>query len=249
MEHIITSNIMTYLENNNILYDLQHGFRKSRSCESQLLQFIQELAKNNNKIIQTDLIIMDFAKAFDKVPHRRLLYKLKYYGIQENTLLGIQALLSDSTQTVVVNGISSNTVPVTLGVPQGTVLGPILFLIYINDFPEYLSHSKLRLFADDSIIYRDIKTQDDCLKLQQDLDSAARWEADWLMAFHPDKCTKLTISPKKQSIQHNYILHNHILESVTSAKYLGITLQSSLKWNLHYDNIISNGNKSLEFLK
>jgi hypothetical protein len=83
---------------------------------------------------------MDFAKTFDKVPHRRLLYKLKYYGIQENTLLWIQAFLSDRTQTVVVKGISSNTVPVTSAVPQGTVLGPILFHIYINDFPEYLSH-------------------------------------------------------------------------------------------------------------
>ena len=109
---------------------------------------------------------MNFAKAFDKVPHRRLLYKLQYYGIQENTLLWILAFLSDRTQTVIVNGISSNPVPVTSGVPQGTVLGPILFLIYINDFPEYLSHSiKLRLFTDNSIIYRDIKTQDDCLKL------------------------------------------------------------------------------------
>ena len=124
-----------------------------------------------------------------------------------------------------------------------------LFLIYINDFPEYLSYSKLRLFADDSIIYRDIKTQDDCLKLQQDLDSAARWEADWLMAFHPDKSTKLSFPQKNQPIQHNYILHNHILESITSAKYLGITLQSNLKWNLHYDNVISNINKSLGFLQ
>ena len=94
---------MTYLESNNIFYDLQHGFRKSRSCESQLLQFIQELAKNNNKNMQTDLIIIDFAKAFDKVPHRHLLYKLQYYCIQENTLLWIQAFLSDRTQTVVVN--------------------------------------------------------------------------------------------------------------------------------------------------
>ena len=99
----------------------------------------------------------------------------------------------------------------------------------------------LGLFADDSIIYRDIKTQDDCLQLQQDLDSAARWEADWLMAFHPNKCTKLTVAQKKP-IQHNYILHNHILDSETSAKYLGITLQSNLKRNLHYD-------KSLGFLK
>ena len=142
MEHIITSNIMK-----------QHGFRKARSCESQLLPFIQELNASNNKNIQTDLIIMDFAKAFNKVSHRRLLYKLEYYGIQTHTLNWIQAFLSDRTQTVVIDGVTSNTVPVTSGVPQGTVLGPILFLIYINDFPEYLAHSKLRLFADDSIIY------------------------------------------------------------------------------------------------
>jgi hypothetical protein len=102
--------------------------------------------------------------------------------------------------------VSSNTVLVTSGVPQGTVLVPILFLIYINDFPEYLSHSKLRLFADDSIIYRDIKTQDDCLQLQQDLDSAARWEADWLMTFHPDKCTKLTVSQQQKNNQSSIII-------------------------------------------
>ena len=116
-------------------------------------------------------------------------------------------------------------------------LGPILFLIYINDFPEYLTHSKLRLFADDSIIYKEITCQDDCKKLQSDLDAAARWEADWLMAFHPDKCTVLTITQKKTPFKHDYILHNHILEPVTSAKYLGVTLQSNLKWNTHIDNI------------
>ena len=97
------------------------------------------------------------------------------------------------TQTVVIDGVTSNTVPVTSGVPQGTVLGPILFLIYINDLPEYLTHSKLRLFADDSIIYKEITCQDDCKKLQSDLDAAARWEADWLMAFHPDHHSKENI--------------------------------------------------------
>ncbi|KAK3087114.1 hypothetical protein FSP39_001879 [Pinctada imbricata] len=249
MEHIITSNIMTHLEQHNILYNLQHGFRKSRSCETQLIDFIQELSTTNDKNIQTDLIIMDFAKAFDKVPHQRLLYKLDFYGIEQNTLNWIKSFLTDRTQTVVINGTQSISVPVTSGVPQGTVLGPILFLIYINDFPEYLTYSKLRLFADDSIIYKDIHEQDDCDKLQHDLDAAAKWESDWLMAFHPDKCTKLTISHKKQKYTHHYILHNHILESVDHAKYLGITLQSDLKWNTHYDNIISNANKTLGFLK
>jgi hypothetical protein len=107
---------MKHLYSNNILYDLQHGFRKARSCESQLLQFIQELNASNNKNIQTDLIIMDFAKAVDKVSHRRLLYKLEYYGIQTHTLNWIQPFLSDRTQTVVIDGVTS-------GVPQGTVLG------------------------------------------------------------------------------------------------------------------------------
>ena len=114
--------------------------------------------------------------------------------------------------------------------PQGTVLGPVLFLAYINDLPDYLTHSKLRLFADDSIIYRPIRSLSDSQKLQVDLDAAARWERDWLMAFHPDKCTVLSVTQKKQPIQHKYILHNHTLESVTSAKYLGVTVQSNLKW-------------------
>jgi hypothetical protein len=180
---------------------------------------------------------MDFAKAFDKVSHRRLLYKLKYYGIQTHTLNWIRAFLTDRTQTVVIDGVTSNTVAVTSCVPQGTVLCPILFLLCINDFPEYLTHSKLRLFADDSIIYKEITCQDDCKKLQSDLDAAARWEADWLMAFHPDKCTVLTITQKKTPFKHDYILHNHILEPVTTAKYLGVTLQSNLNWNTHIDNI------------
>ena len=118
MEHIITSNIMSHLENIEILYNLQHGFRKARSCETQRIDFIQELAKSNNCNTQTDLIIMGFAKSFDKVPHCRLLYKLKFYGIQKDILNWNKAFLSDRTQTVVINGTSSTSVPVTSDVPQ-----------------------------------------------------------------------------------------------------------------------------------
>ena len=192
---------------------------------------------------------MDFAKAFDKVPHRRLLYKLNYYGISGPILHWISVFLTNRTQTVVIDGKSSSTVPVTSGVLQGTVLGPVLFLVYINDLSDYLTHSQLRLFADDSIIYMPIKSQHDCNKLQQDLDAAARWERDWLMAFHPDKCSVLSVTKTKQPIQHIYILHNHILEYVSSAKYLGITVHSNLKWDKHINDLALKGNKALGFLK
>jgi hypothetical protein len=107
MEHIIASNLMKHLESNNILYDLQHGFRSSRSCETQLTSFIQELSKNNNDKIQTVVIVMDFANAFDKVPHKRLLYKLKYYGADTNTLNWIEDFLTLRTQTVILDGEQS----------------------------------------------------------------------------------------------------------------------------------------------
>lgn len=113
MEHIIASSMMIHLENNNILYDLQHGFRKNRSCETQLLQFIDDLAKTVNKDSQTDVVVMDFAKAFDKVSHKRLGYKLDYYGINGKTHSWITSFLEDRKQQVVVNGSSSNIESVT----------------------------------------------------------------------------------------------------------------------------------------
>ena len=148
------------------------------NVESQIISLIHQLCSNNDKNIQTDLIIMDFAKAFDKVPHNRLLYKLKFFGVSDQAANWIKSFLSNRTQTVMLENHSSDNIPVTSGVPQGTVLGPILFLIYINDLPDYLHHSQIRLFADDSIIYRQIKSTSDCLKLQEDLEGAIKWEQD-----------------------------------------------------------------------
>ena len=153
LEHIISSNVMSHLENNNILYDLQHGFRPSRSCETQLISFLQHVSQSNNQNIQTDVVIMDFAKAFDKVPHQHLLYKLKYYGISWNAYDWISDFLTDRTQTVVLEGEMSSKAPVTSGVPQGTVLGPILFLIYRGDRGWLTSFAPKVRFSKKSIIF------------------------------------------------------------------------------------------------
>ena len=152
LQHIIASAIMKHSDTNNILYLNQHGFRQRRSCETQLIEFTSDLANTLKAGGQTDVLVMDFSKAFDKVSHGRLLHKLAHYGVRGRTHAWIGAFLSGRTQEVVVEGQHSDRVPVTSGVPQGSVLGPCLFLHYISDLPEGI-RSSVRLFADDTVMY------------------------------------------------------------------------------------------------
>ena len=153
---------MKHLESNNILYKLQHGFRAKRSTETQLLTFVHDLYKNLRDNMQTDVIVMDFAKAFDKVPHKNLIHKLKAYGIDGYINQWIQSFLHQRQQRVVCKGEMSSWTPVTSGVPQGSVVGPVLFLVYINDLPAKLQ-SKVRLFADDTIVYMSVTNKSDAV--------------------------------------------------------------------------------------
>lgn len=162
MEHIIVKNILNHLDAHKILVDCQHGFRTKRSCETQLTSFVHDIAKSLHKGSRVDVAIMDFSKAFDKVPHKRLLLKLGHYGIRGSTQRWVEGFLSNRQQRVVVDGVSSAWADVRSGVPQGTVLGPLLFLTYINDLPQ-CTQSPIRLFADDCVLYRNIETiRHDC---------------------------------------------------------------------------------------
>ena len=159
-DHIIHSQIMRHLDIHQIISDQQHGFRKKRSCESQLILTVQDLAaalEENGKI---DAILLDFSKVFDKFSHQRLTIQLDNYGICGNLLQWIKSFLANRTQQVLVEGHTSSPVPVTSGVPQGTVLGSLLFLIHINDLRLKVS-ATTRLFADDSLLYRRIKSPED----------------------------------------------------------------------------------------
>ena len=219
LEHIVTSHIMHHANQHDILSDFQHGFRQKRSCETQLVQFVADAVNNLHAGVQTDVLVMDFSKAFDKVGHQRLIHKLDFYGIRGSTNQWIGSFLHDRKQTVVVDGESSSYVDVLSGVPQGSVLGPSLFLFYINDINENLQ-STVRLFADDTICYLAIKAVKDTHRLQEDLDKLAAWEQLWQMEFHPDKCEVIHITHKRSTIKSVYTLHDHILKEVDAAKYL-----------------------------
>lgn len=153
---------------------------------------------------------MDFSKAFDKVSHSLLTHKLDHYGIKGKTNMWIQNFLAERKQVVVVEGEKSDSINVESGVPQGSVLGPSLFLFYINDMPEGI-RSRVRLFADDTIVYLTITSDTDADYLQEDLDKLAEWEGKWKMAFHPDKCNVLTITRKRKPIVREYQLHGHYI--------------------------------------
>ena len=248
LEHIVTTNVVSHMDQHNLLYDLQHGFRTKRSCETQLVTLIEDLMRNALADSQTDLVLLDFSKAFDKVSHQKLLLKLHNNGIRGPSLKWIQAFLSGRTQTVVLENEKSDTVPVTSGVPQGSVLGPILFLIYINDLPDS-TRSKVRLFADDTAIYLAVSSLQDAEILQQDLDRLHDWELQWDMEFNPSKCVVIHVTRAVNPVPSEYLLHGQILESVGSSKYLGVEIRNNLTFNNHIQNICTSANRSLGFIK
>ena len=198
LEHIVYSNVCKFLDSknsNNILTTKQLGFRPGFSCETQLILSVDDWARSLDSSFRTDVAIFDFSKAFDSVPHTRLLGKLhyRYYGICGQMLTWFSSFLLNRYQRVVVNGSQSSWSDVISGVPQGTVLGPLLFLLYINVITSNIQYN-IRLFADDCIMYHTIRSQDDSCKLQNDISSLLRWAETWQMRFNFEKCHILSIS-------------------------------------------------------
>ena len=200
---------------------------------------------SSKKGSQIDIAVLNFSKAFDTVPHDGLLSKLKHYGIDNKISTWISNFLK---QRVVVDRIQSDLVTVDSGAPQVTVLGPILFLLHINDLPSVIS-SKVRLFADDCLVYREIKSRPDQNNLQKDQNLLENWESTWAMRFNAAKCNIMRVSRKQTPIPYQYELSGQVLEEVKDAKYLGVTISDDLKWTKHIDVITSKANSRLSFLR
>ena len=240
---------MQHLENNNILTDKQHGFRHRRSCESQLITTVHDLALNLDKGKQTHVILLDFSKAFDKVPHQRLLSKFHFYGIQNSTLNWISSFLTNRRQQVTIDNIQSDQLPVDSGVPQGTVLGPLFFFFFfINDLPESVN-SEIKLFADDCLMYRTINTHSDAITLQQDINKLEQWENTWQMKLNADKCFTIRITNSRNPIRVDYKIHDQHLNLVPDRKFMGVSLDQTLSWKTHTNNVTAKAYRTLGFLR
>ena len=247
MEHIICSQVRGHLDVENILSRFQHGFRSKHSCETQLLITTHDISSLHDNNTQVDIGILDFSKAFDVVPHQRLLNKLSFYGVGGNTHRWIQNFLTGRTQQVLVDGHLSDPAKVESGVPQGTVLGPLLFLLYINDLPLKVSPgTRIRLFADDCLIYRPITSAQDHVILQKDLNSATQWANEWGMAFNTAKCNILSTN---SSSHRFYTMANDILQEVDHATYLGISLSNDLTWSNHISQVTKKAYQKLGFVR
>ena len=215
---------------------------------TQLINTTTDWANTLNNKGQTNIIFLDFSKAFDKISHKFILSKLHYHGIGNHTLSCIGAFLSNRTQTTVVNGVLSSYVEVTSGVPQGSVLGPMLFLLYLSDINNAIT-SQIKLFADDSVLYRSIHNQNDQVILQNDLDTISSWAEKWLMELNINKCSVLSITLKRNSIFHDCNILGATLKRVTNHDYLGVTISNDLNWLRHVTIIYNKVSRTLGLLK
>ena len=201
--------------------------------------------------ISTDCLYMDYQKAFDTVPHKRLLSKLNSYNINKDVLKWITEYLDKRLQFVEVNGKKSKWLQVTSGIPQGSVLGPLLFLVYINDLPDKIN-STVYMYADDTKLYREIKTIEDNEKLQDDLDELKKWSDLWLLKFHPDKCFSITIGNKYEyDFEYCITVDNQTYEmsKVEEIKDIGVIIDSELKFGRHINSKIETANKILGIIR
>ena len=236
LERIVRVKLLDYILVNNIIPNEQHGFVPKKSTVSNLIECINDWTFNYDNGTATDVIYLDYSKCFDKVCHSKLLYKMRVYGISGTAYKWLECFLVNRVQHVKINTVVSPAANVESGVPQGTVLGPILFLLYSADLPQVVHHCRLSMYADDTKVYKSVRNENDCILLQNDLERIAKWAETWQMVLNPDKTKLLSIGNCK--INFSYMLSGERIEKVNNINDIGVTIQSDLKFTIHCTNTV-----------
>lgn len=226
----------------------QHGFFPGRSVETNLSLYADFLLKSMDERFQVDSVYTDFCKAFDTIDHKILLRKLKKAGVHGNLLLWFQSYLTDRKQCVVVNGYKSQYSFITSGVPQGSHLGPLLFIIFINDIKKCFLNSKFLLYADDMKIYHTITCKSDCVRLQQDLNRLKNYVIENNLKLNVSKCFKISFTRNRNIFNNTYDVGGENITNVSSVMDLGVTFDSKLIFDQHLNKIIGKSYKMLGFI-
>ena len=248
MEKIINKKLQEHIMNNELLCHNQHGFTKGRSCLTNLLTAMENWTREIDDKNDVDVIYLDFAKAFDSVPHKRLLRKLEGYGITGKVLAWIKDFLQGRKQRVIYNDETSDWEQVLSGVPQGSVLGPTLFILYVMDIPDDIK-STVDMFADDTKIYRAVRNDEDAEQLQRDINTLIEWSNKWMMKFNVRKCKHMRISRQSDNPKPEYFMTDpngpQRLESINKEKDLGVFVSNDMKVETQCTEAAKKANRAL----
>ena len=233
----------------SLINSAQHGFIPGRSCTTQLVEVLHYIGSILDSGKQTDMIFMDMSKAFDKVSHTALINKLRQYKIGGPLLQWFASYLHGRQQRVTILGATSSKKPVCSGVPQGSILGTVLFLLYVNDLPDAVTNSSVACFADDTKIFRRVDSVTDAMLLQEDLNNLESWSNSCGLVFNEEKCKSLSITRCNEPIVYPYKIKGKQLTSTPTEKDLGIWIASDLTWSKHVLNRCARANKLLGYVK
>ena len=253
MERIVHRQIYKYLQEHKLITSDQFGFRPYLSTNVALTRVTEEILYNMDNKLITGAVFIDLRKAFDTVDHTLLLTKLRHIGFSAPVINWFTSYLSSRTAVTSINNITSCRKPVTVGVPQGSILGPLLFLIYINDLPQRLKNCKSILYADDTLIYYTARTKTELQeKINEDLNSLSQWLNNNLLTLNYEKTKFMIFANKKQPISDSIVdinIQNKKILQEKSFEYLGVTLTSDLTWHEHVDNMMTKINQRLGVLR
>ena len=255
LEKIVVNCIIEHIKKNQLTTKVQHGFTPKKSITTNLLEVLNIWSEALMHNIPVDIIYLDYAKAFDTVPHKRLIKQVETFGIQGQVLKWIQAFLTDRKQKVLVNGVESSWSPVESGIPQGSILGPILFTLFVNDIPSNIK-TFISMYADDTKIYSPLASDENALELVEDLAYVQEWARKMQMRFHPSKCKVMHLG--QNNPKYDYYMQDkytestcqqHTLEKTLLEKDLGVFVDSELDFSWHVIEKVNKANKLLGYLR